>query len=81
MPRGRDVAGMAQMKAPQGPYSDPRDSKLQRPIRRVFYIAEGRESVTTRKLLEYAYPQADMLGERRPLHLRIGRSRSLGQSK
>jgi hypothetical protein len=52
MPRGRDAAGMAQMKDRRGPFTDPRDSRLARQIRRVFNMAE--ESVTTRALLAFA---------------------------
>src|SRR5271154_845014 len=72
MPRGGDTAHMAKMKARRGAYSDVRDSRLARQIRRVFFLAESSgEAVTTHALLDFAYPRMVLLGDKlRPWHTR-----------
>ena len=76
--RGRSHAEMLDMKAARGPYSDPRDGRLQHQIRMAFWSFAGLGSwqpkgtppeITTEYLLSFTYPRAYLSGSIKSWHI------------
>jgi hypothetical protein len=61
MPRGRTAEQLALIRTKRRPFSDVREGRVLRQIRRAFLVSES-EEVTTSYLVSWCYPTARVLG-------------------